>query len=220
MEPAEYLDIDKFAQSVARRATGRPRAVVAIDGPGASGKSTLASLIAARLGAAAIVAVDDFYLPAIVRDSRAGQVGALFDLPRLGAQVVTPAATGAALRYQRYDWDTDELADWIEVPAGLPVIVEGIYSLHVPFRPSYTSSVFCIAERSVRLRRGLERDGEEMQAMWEDEWMPAEDTYLAAESPDAFASVVVDSSTGSSGDLWFRIRRHNREPTASLSSGT
>ncbi len=206
MAPSEYLDIDQFAQDVERRAAGRPRAVVAIDGPGASGKSTLADLVAARLGAAAVVQVDDFYLPGAVRDSRAGQVGALFDLPRLRAQVIDPAATGAALRYQRYDWDRDELASWIEVPAGLPVIVEGVYSLHAPFRPSYTSSVYCVAERSVRLRRGLERDGEEMRGMWEDEWMPAEDAYLIAEEPDAFATVVVDSSTGQSGEPRFRIR--------------
>ena len=206
MKDSEFLDIDEFAAEVARRSAGRPRAVVGIDGPGASGKSTLAGLLAARLDGAAVVQVDDFYLPGALRDTRTGQIGALFDLPRLGEQVVKPAAAGAALRYQRYDWDRDELADWIEVPAGAPVIVEGVYALHEPFRSAYTSSVFCVADRSVRLRRGLERDGEEMRGMWEDEWMPAEDAYAVAERPEEYATVIVDSSTGSSGSPQYRIR--------------
>jgi uridine kinase len=209
MAAPEYLDIDEFAADVSRRSAGRPRAVVGIDGPGASGKSTLAGLIASRLDAAAVVRVDDFYLPSAGRAGRAGragQVGALFDLARLAEQVIKPAATGAALRYQRYDWDRDELTEWTEVPAGAPVIVEGVYSLHEPFRSAYTSSVFCLADRAVRLRRGLERDGEEMRGMWENEWMPAEDAYVADEHPDSYATVVVDSSAGPSGSPRYRIR--------------
>lgn len=203
----EYLDIDAFVDDVLRRSAGCPRTVVGIDGLGGSGKSTLAGLIASRLGAA-VIHVDDFYLPSTMRTSRAGQVGALFDLSRLATQVITHAASGVALRYQRYDWDQDELADWTEVPAGLPVIIEGVYSLHEPFRSAYTSSVFCVADRSVRLRRGLERDGEELRAMWENEWIPAEDAYVAAEHPESYATVVVDSSTGRSGSPQFQIRAY------------
>lgn len=52
-----------------------------------------------------------------------------FDLARLAEQVVVPASTGEAFRYQRYDWTSDELVDWIDVPRGAPVILEGVFCL-------------------------------------------------------------------------------------------
>ena len=42
----------------------------------------------------------------------------------------------------------------------------------------YTIWVDCPCE--VRLRRGVERDGERMRAVWVEEWMPAEDLYVEA----------------------------------------
>jgi uridine kinase len=190
-----YLDVDALAAAVHARGSQSPTILAGIDGAGASGKSTLASLLAERLGAT-VVHVDDFYLPSAVRDSRAGEIGALFDLPRLAEQVVRPAAAGLAVRYQRYDWDTDRLAEWIAVPARTPVVVEGVYTLQQQLRELYTYTVFCRALADVRLRRGLERDGEAARSMWVDEWMPAEDRYVETECPDEYANLVVDSSDG------------------------
>jgi uridine kinase len=191
------MDFAALAAIIARRAADRGRILVGIDGAGASGKSTFSSLLARQMRDACVVQVDDFYLPSSERESRRGEVGALFDLPRLYEQVVSPARTGAALRYQRYSWDRDVLADWIEVPAGAPVIVEGVYSMQERFRDAYCFTVFCTAGHDVRLRRGLDRDGEQARAMWVDEWMPAEERYREAEHPDEFADLVVDSATGS-----------------------
>lgn len=203
MEPP-HLDLDALAAAVVRTGRGRPRLLVGIDGPGASGKSTLAGLLAERIDSAEVVHVDDFYLPSAIRDSRAGEVGALFDLPRLADQVVLPAAAGGPLRYQRYDWDRDRLEEWWEIGAGVPVIVEGVFSLHQGLRGHYTYGVFCRADRTVRLRRGLDRDGEQARSMWEDQWMPAEDRYAAAQRPDDLADLVVDSSSAA-GDAGVRF---------------
>lgn len=199
MAEPRYLDVDELAETIINTGRNRPRVLVGIDGPGASGKSTLAGLLAHRIDSAAVVHVDDFCLPSVVRHSRAGQAGALYDLPRLAEQVVRPAATGSSLRYQRYDWVADRLADWIEVEAGVPLIVEGVYALQQRLRESYSYAVFCRAAADVRLRRGLERDGEEARSLWVDEWMPAEDDYLAVERPDDFADLVTDSSAGVDG---------------------
>jgi uridine kinase len=197
MSESDLLKIDELAAAVTGHAGDR--ILVGIDGPGASGKSTLAELLSGLLGCAAVVHVDDFYLPSAVRDSRSGAAGALFDLPRLAEQVVLPAAAGQAVRYQRYDWDSDSLADRIEVPAHVPIIVEGVYCLQRELRDNYTYTVFCRADRAVRLRRGLDRDGEQARSSWEDEWMPAEDSYTAEEAPDALADLVLDSSGGVTG---------------------
>src|SRR4051794_14963400 len=146
MTETPEFDPRRITAAITRRAAGRPRTLVGIDGPGAAGKSTLAGLLRAGLEPAAVVQVDDFYLPSAVRGSRAGEIGALFDLPRLASQVVLPAAAGCAFRYQRYDWDTDTLTDWVEVPAAGPVIIEGVYCLQRQFRDAYTFAIFCQAD--------------------------------------------------------------------------
>lgn len=201
------LDIADLAAEVHRRSEGRPRVLVGVDGPGASGKSTLAGLLANAMPDTAVVHVDDFYLPNKQQGSRAGQVAPHFDWPRLAQQVVVPGATGGPLRYQRYDWDSDTLAEWIEVGPGVPVIVEGVYCLERQLRADYTYKVFCRAERAIRLRRGLDRDGEQARGMWVDEWMPAEDAYAERDRPEDAADLVVDSSVGPGNAPAFHIVR-------------
>jgi len=101
---SDIADIVELATRVKRVAMGHPRAFVGIDGPGASGKSTLAEQLVPAMGDAYLVHVDDFYLPSSRRHERLGEVGPSFDLPRLAEQVIVPGSAGEALRYQRYDW--------------------------------------------------------------------------------------------------------------------
>ncbi|MDZ4861861.1 MAG: uridine kinase [Gemmatimonadota bacterium] len=194
MSQAPILDLATLVVHVTITSADGPRVLVGVDGPGASGKSTLAELLAEVVPLAHVVHVDDFYLPSAQHGTRSGLVGPLFDLPRLAAQVVTPAATGGSVRYQRYDWTDDQLAEWVEVPQGAPVIVEGVYCLESALRDSYTFTVFCRADRALRLRRGFERDGEQARSQWLDEWMPAEDDYAARQRPEEFADLVLDST--------------------------
>jgi len=108
--------------------------------------------------------------------------------------VLRPGARGRPGRYQRYDWPTDRLAEWIEVPATGVLIAEGVYCLRPTLREYYSYRIFCVAHRATRLRRGLDRDGEVARSRWEDEWMPAEDRYLSTEDPAGAADLVVDTS--------------------------
>ncbi|MGN9908684.1 uridine kinase family protein [Phytohabitans sp. LJ34] len=210
MVNSAVLDINALAEDVRRRGQGRPRILVGIDGPGASGKSTLAAAFAVAIPGAVIVHVDDFYLPSKDQGSRVGEIASHFDWPRLTEQVIRPASTGAAVRYQRYDWNEDELAEWIEVPAGRPIIIEGVYCLEETLRDRYTYTIFCQADPRTRLGRGLERDGEEARSMWVDEWMPAEDEYIATQHPAHHADLVVDSSVDGYGVDQFVVIRWAR----------
>ncbi|MET9611012.1 uridine kinase [Streptomyces sp. NPDC006512] len=190
-------DIEELAGTIGASAAeqGRP-VLLGIDGPGASGKSTLAALLADRLGPAAVVHIDDFHLPSAARPATTGQaVAAHFDLRRLHEQVLRPATDGAAVHYQRYDWDQDRLAEWTTLAPATPLVVEGVHALHADLRSAYTFRVFCDAPREVRLSRGLERDGEEARSLWVDEWMPAEDRYLAAHTPHRYADVLLAGSS-------------------------
>jgi uridine kinase len=165
---------------------------VAIDGRGGAGKSTLARRLAEGWPGAVVIEMDDFYLPAAERVEPLPGHGSNYDRGRLAREVLEPLASGRAGRYQRYDWDQDRLAEWHHVPAHAIVLVEGVYSTSDLLRGwfDYTIWVECPAE--LRLARGLARDGERMRAVWVQEWMPAENRYVAAEQPDAKADLVLD----------------------------
>jgi hypothetical protein len=45
--------------------------------------------------------------------------------------------------------------------------------------------------REVRLRRGIERDGEHLRGMWTHTWMPEEDAYVREQQPHLRADLVV-----------------------------
>ncbi len=201
----DIVDIVELATRVKRVAIDHPRAFVGIDGPGASGKSTLAGQLVAAMGDAYLVHVDDFYLPSSRRHGRLGEVAPSFDLSRLAEQVVLPGSAGEALRYQRYDWMQDELTQWIEVPGGAPVVLEGVFCLAAELRNAYTFKIWCRADPMLRLTRGLARDGEEARSMWVDVWMPAENEYAASQHPERIADLVVDSSPVGAGNPVFRI---------------
>jgi len=202
---SDIADIVELATRVKRVAMGHPRAFVGIDGPGASGKSTLAEQLVPAMGDAYLVHVDDFYLPSSRRHERLGEVGPSFDLPRLAEQVIVPGSAGEALRYQRYDWVQDELAQWIDIPSGAPVVLEGVFCLTAELRDAYTFKIWCRANPMLRLTRGLARDGEEARSMWTDVWMPAENEYAASQHPERLADLVLDSSPDSAGSQVFRI---------------
>ena len=110
--PFNLLDISELAITVRSSAQACPRMLVGIDGPGGSGKSTLAAQLAETLDDIVLVHSDDFYLPSVRRGERLGEVGPFFDLPRLLTQVIEPGAAGSVIRYQRYDWTKDKLAEW------------------------------------------------------------------------------------------------------------
>lgn len=201
----DIVDIVELSSRVNQVAIGHFRVFVGIDGLGASGKSTLAKQLAAAMGDAYLVHVDDFYLPSSHRHERLGEVGSLFDLPRLSEQVIVPGASGEALRYQRYDWGQDGLTQWIDIPSGAPIVLEGVFCLAAQLRDAYTFKIWCRADPMLRLTRGLARDGEEARSTWVDIWMPAEDEYAVSQHPERIADLVVDSSPVDAGNQVFRI---------------
>ena len=185
---------------IARIVTGIGTAVrVGIDGPGASGKSTLAAGLAAALPEAVLVEGDDFYRPESDPNRSEIEIAALFDLSRLASQVLIPHTEGRDLHFQRYDWETGSLGDWAAGANGTPLIVEGIYSTHKILRDYYDLRIWVSAPRAVRLARGLERDGEEARSKWVDVWMPAEDRYIAEQAPQDHAHLVLDGSGAANG---------------------
>lgn len=175
--------------------------MVAIDGPGGSGRSFLADAVAQTLAAAGasvfLVHVDDFYLPSSHRVSGTlaeQPIGANYDWGRLRDQVLLPIRRGKPAGYDRYDWNRDALVGTCEVPPSGVVIVEGIYASRQELAHLYDLRVWVECPRELRLTRGLARDGEGARLRWEQDWMQAEDRYIEQHRPQHHADLVVSGA--------------------------
>lgn len=170
---------------------GRPR-IVAIDGRGAAGTTTLATAVAGRVPGAVVVHTDDlaWHEP-------------LFGWGHLLVEhVLRPLHAGAALRFVPRQWVARGRAGAIEVPAGCPlVLVEGTGARQRGHAALIDASVWVQADLVEAERRGLARDtasgvngdAEQAAAFWH-HWMAAELPFLAAQRPWEDADLVVNGT--------------------------
>lgn len=159
---------------------GRGR-LVCVDGPAGSGKTTLAAALADELGGAPVVHLDDLY---------PGWDG----LGRVGEQVLgvlAPLAEGRPGRYRRYDWVRGAYAEEHVVAPSPWLVLEGVGSGGVSWSAWTTLLVWVEAPAPDRLRRGLERDGEDLRERWV-RWMADEQAVFARERTRERADVHVD----------------------------
>jgi uridine kinase len=179
--------------------------LVAIDGPGGSGKSTVARLIAKHSENTSVLSMDDFFFPSEMRGSATGdvsEVGGDQDWRRVLDQVLTPLARDQYCSYQRYDWASDKLQEWHNIAVGGVVIVEGVYSLRRELREIYDYKIWIDCPKDVYLARGLARSEiewpdrplEESLALWEEQYIPAEERYAREHNSRNVADLIIDTS--------------------------
>lgn len=154
--------------------------IVAIDGCGGAGKSTLAAALAIHFNNCDIIHSDDF----------ASWDNTLNWFPRMIEQVLEPLKGNKSAVYQRYDWNEKKLMNWITVSPQPIIIIEGVSSSRKEFRPFLSFSIFVSTDRETRLQRGLERDGPQAKDQWL-KWMSSEDEYIARDNPEGFADAIV-----------------------------
>lgn len=171
--------------------------LIGIDGCGGSGKSTFAKELKAKCSNVTVVHMDDFYLPSsqiIKTHPKIKPIGADYDWKRVLYQVLGPISQDKEGHYQRYDWETDGLAEWHTVPIGGVVIIEGVFSIRKELAKKYDFTIWVDCPRELRLSRGLERDGEDARDMWENNWMISEDLYIETHKPTERANLIVNGT--------------------------
>jgi uridine kinase len=194
----ELVDTIERAQDIANAVLATPPAtagtrIVAIDGAGGSGKTTLAGAAAELLDGCPIIAGDDFYrpMPEPERERLDAEQGYqhYFDWQRLRDHVLVPLRAGHTARYQRFDWTTGELGPWHEITPEPVVIVEGVYTARPELAPYYHLTVYVDTPREVCLQRMRARGQNPEQ--WITRWRAAEDHYLRTTWPHTRANLVV-----------------------------
>ncbi|WP_340540013.1 uridine kinase family protein [Nocardioides sp. GXZ039] len=169
--------LDLLAARPASLGTGR---LVCIDGPGGSGKTSLAADLRRATGAP-VVHMDDLY------DGWDG----LDEVDDALGPLLTPLARGRSGHYRRYDWHRAAFAEQVAVPPSDLLLVEGVGSGAPAFADLITVLVWVEARHDVRLQRGLARDGEHLRDQWL-RWQAAERRHFATRRTRERADVVVD----------------------------
>jgi uridine kinase len=157
--------------------------LVCVDGPGGSGKTTLAGALAERQPGTTVVHMDDLY------DGWSG----LLDVSGPLDAILLPLARGEAGSYRRYDWYERRYAETVVVAPGPLLVLEGVASGVRSHAHLATVTVWVTAPAELRLRRALERDGVALREQWH-EWMRNEDVLFARERVAERADVLVDGS--------------------------
>jgi uridine kinase len=158
--------------------------VVAIDGPSGAGKTDFASALAERLPRAHLLHMDDLY---------PGWDGLGQAVTDLHDQVLAPLARGERAAYRRWDWEHDRYAGWQSLPATDLLLVEGVGSGSGPGAELESVLIWLEADRDIRFRRGIERDGESYRDHWQ-RWSAQEETLFAVDATRNRADLIVDTS--------------------------
>jgi uridine kinase len=160
---------------------GRGR-LVCVDGPAGSGKTRLAGELRELTGAT-VVHMDDLY------DGWSG-------LPRVADQLdglLRPLAEGRAGRYRRYDWHAGAFAETVELPPADLLVLEGVGSGSRTHADLITLLLWVDAPYDLRMRRGIDRDGDAFAPHWE-QWAADEAEHFARDGTRARADVLVDGT--------------------------
>jgi uridine kinase len=200
-----------LADLVVARAAGRDALRVAVDGPDAAGKTTLADELADELhrrGApVARVSLDGFHHPRSLRHRRGplspeGYFADAFDLEALRREVLDRFGPDGDRRYRTavFDVRTDTVVDAPLVTAapGTVLLVDGVFLQRAESRSCWDLTVYVAVSEPESLRRALRRDTERfgsepsVRERYGRRYLPAQRHYRDVARP-LDADVVVDN---------------------------
>lgn len=156
----------------------KSNAIIAIDGPCASGKTTLAQLIAENTGAQ-VIHTDEFFLPPEMRTAeRLSQAGGNIHYERFNSEVTKGIESGKEFIYGAFGCRRNTIIRTINISPHNPIIIEGSYALHPKIRLQYDLKIFVEADYETRLERILRRNGKDALEVFKIKWIPLEDEYF------------------------------------------
>jgi uridine kinase len=183
---------------------------VAIDGPDAAGKTTLADDLAEAVRAsgrpALRVSIDDFHRPRHERYRRGplspeGYVRDCFDFPALRRLVLHPLGPDGDGRYRPAlrDLRTEEVQDGPArlAPPGAVLVVDGVFLLSAELAGCWEVSIHLDVSPAETLRRALVRDvavfgsAEAVRERYLRRYLPGQQLYREAVEPARIADVVL-----------------------------
>lgn len=188
----EYVWILPLLAAIDRKMAEQGRALVAVEGGSASGKTTLAALLG-RIYGCNVFHMDDFFLRPEQRTAeRLAEPGGNVDRERFYEEVLRPLTRGRPVAYRRYDCHAQTLGEAVEIAPRPLNIVEGAYSMHPALAGSYDLSVFLRVPPDLQRARILARNGPEAGQRFFTQWIPLEERYFAALDPAGRCDMILE----------------------------
>ncbi|MFJ2739553.1 uridine kinase [Streptomyces sp. NPDC087440] len=161
---------------------GRPR-LIAIDGRGGSGKTTLAALLSAAVPHSAVVHTDDL----------AWNHAYFAWAELLATHILRPLHRGEPVDFRPGAWTAHGRPGSITVPATAPVVwVEGTGAVRAELAGWLDASVWMQGDLDAQERRTTLRDGDATpQREHVTNWLREETPFLARERPWEHATLIV-----------------------------
>ncbi len=193
-------DLAPLFRRIEEQCLSNKKIIVAIDGYGGAGKSSLARKLVEEISLAGLVEFDWFHLPRneIVSDDH-------FDVDRFQRQILIPFLDGSpTLFFQRYNWGYLAKREEALEPGSLAaealqvLVIEGAMTLHQELCSSYHLKIWVATPPEVARKRGIKRDIEEygleeetVRKAWK-EWGRWEDRCLDKDNRRERADFIVN----------------------------
>jgi len=171
---------------------GRDKGIIAIDGPAASGKSTLAGYLSDIIQAN-VIAMDDFFLPPELRTAkRLSQPGGNIHHERFSRDVLPYIRSGKGFKYSKFDCSRMEYDGApVEVKPQSWYIVEGVYSSHPELGRYMDILVFLDVNQAEQKTRIQTRNTAKIAEDYFAKWIPMEEAYFKEYNIQETADVIV-----------------------------
>ena len=177
---ADWIPYLEAIRRIAEKTADPDRLLITMDGPCASGKTTLARKLA-PLFDAAVLHTDDFVIPHAQKTAeRLAIPGGNCDSDRLAAEVAAPWKRGGPVKYRRYDFRNDRYCPEEELPDCSVLILEGSYCNLPVIRQYADLRIFVTAPWETREKRLSVRESAQSLQRFRDLWIPLEDRYFEA----------------------------------------
>lgn len=202
--------VDRLAELIATRSPSRFLRV-ALDGPDAAGKTTLATELARALAdvrPVVVASVDGFHRPREIRYRRGslspqGYYEDAYDYDAFVAGLLRPFGPAGDGRYRTasFDFRTDspQRQPFQQAAEGSALIVDGVFLLRPRLREHWDLTVLVDVTPDEALRRALDRDlelfgsAEIVRERYGRRYFPAQRLYRDEASPQVNADVVIDN---------------------------